>query len=527
MRLGDKLQDVVDRVMARADAFDALAARRFGFAERDDRAWQLLLLLLVGHVFVWTLFPVLAQNNLADSVDMVENWTWGREWQLGYWKHPPLFAWVTGAWFTLLPRTDWAYHLLSAINAAVGLWGVWAMTGVVDASARRRLTAVAALAVTPIYGFLAMKFNANAILLAVWPWATWAFLRAMRTPSVANGVVLGLLIAAAMLSKYVSLVMVVGMIAVLLADPRRLVLLRSPAMIATVVTAAVAAAPHMVWMIATEFRTLAYAEHQRAESTHQFLNYLARLPLSMVLFLLPMLATVLVALPRGDRFALRRVFVFGGSDGDRRRVLGLAVVPFLAMCGLGAWKWAKLSSQWGFPLMFPMSWLTISTPGLDDRRIRLDRVAALVALVWGALLVAAPAANVVATLHGAKVAVEPRAELGREVSRIWNEAAGTPLAYVAGTFDLASNVSFYAPEGPSMLIEFDRQKSPWATAERTRRDGIAIVCAMDDDACALSARTMLEADPTPREVTVAKRWFGIALKPLTVRLFLRLPERPA
>jgi len=527
MRLRERLQDATDRVMALADAFDALAARRFGFAERDDRAWMLVLLLLAGHVVVWTLVPLLSQNNLADSVDMVENWTWGREWQLGYWKHPPFFAWVTGAWFSLLPRADWAYYLLSAVNAAVGLAGTWALTGVVDVSARRRLLAVAGLALTPIWGFLAVKFNANAVLLAVWPWATWAFLRAMRTPTAVNGAVLGLLLAVAMLSKYVSVVLILGMIVTVLLDPRRRAILVSPAMIAAAVVGLVALAPHLWWMVATEFRTLAYAEKQQASSTAQFVNYLVRLPFSMVLFLAPMIAAVLVALPRADWRGLRAVFSWRRSDEGRRAVLGVGLFSFVAMAALGTWKWVKLSSQWGFPLMFPWGWLTTSTPGLDDRRFRLDRVALLVGLVWGTLLAAAPVIDVVTTLHGSKVAVEPRAELGREVSRIWREAAGTPLAFVAGTFDLASNVSFYAPEGPSMLIEFDRLKSPWATAERTRRDGIAVVCAHDDDACALSARTMLEADPTPREVTVAKRWFGIALKPLTVRLFLRLPERPA
>ena len=178
--------------------------------------WKTLVL-IVGHVLVWTLWASLSHGNLASSVDPVENWNWGKEWQWGYYKHPPFFAWVVGAWFTLWPRADWAYFLLSATNAALGLAAVWAMVGVIE-TGRRRLLAVAALVLTPMYGMLALKFNANAVLLSLWPWAVWAFLAALKSPTVLRGAVLGLLLAAAMLSKYVSVVLVLAMLAVMRAS---------------------------------------------------------------------------------------------------------------------------------------------------------------------------------------------------------------------------------------------------------------------------------------------------------------------
>lgn len=528
MRRPAVLDDLRDRAANLADTFDAIADRRFGFAERDDRAWMLLALLLIGHVVVWTLQPVLSHANLADSVDMVENWAWGKEWQLGYWKHPPFFAWVTAAWFSILPRADWAYYLLAAVNSAVGLAGIWAMAGVADAEPRRRLVAVAGLAATPIYGFLALKFNANAILLSVWPWAAWAFLRALRTPTLVRGAVLGLLLGVAMLSKYVSLVLVTGMIAVVLVDPRRWALIRSPAAIAALVVGAATVAPHVVWMISTDFRTLAYAEHQRATSTFQFLDYMIRLPFSMLLFLAPMIATVMVALPRDQWGALKRVFAWRASAPERRTVLGLGIAPFVATVLLGAWKWAKLSSQWGFPLMFTSGWLLATSPGIEARRLRLDRAALLVALVWTGLVATAPVVDVVGTIAGTRVHVDPRAEIAREVTRIWREASGgSRLAVVAGSFDIASDITFYSPDAPSMLIGFDYLKSPWLTPEGVRKTGVAVVCNLDDADCPLTARTLLAVDPEPRTVTMSKHWFGLALRPRTVRLFLRLPEKGA
>src|ERR1700724_2510639 len=48
-------------------------------------------------------------------LDTTEAWAWGKEFQLGYAKHPPMSAWLTGVWFTVLPRSDWAFYLLSTL----------------------------------------------------------------------------------------------------------------------------------------------------------------------------------------------------------------------------------------------------------------------------------------------------------------------------------------------------------------------------------------------------------------------------
>ena len=53
--------------------------------------------------------------------DTVEPYAWGKELQLGYVKHPPFWSWVAYAWYAVLPTSDWAAYLLSALNAAIGL----------------------------------------------------------------------------------------------------------------------------------------------------------------------------------------------------------------------------------------------------------------------------------------------------------------------------------------------------------------------------------------------------------------------
>ncbi len=66
-----------------------------------------------------------ANTNLDGYADMLENYAWGQNLAWGSAKHPPFFAWVTGVWFLIFPTIDTAYYLLSYLNVAVGLLGVY------------------------------------------------------------------------------------------------------------------------------------------------------------------------------------------------------------------------------------------------------------------------------------------------------------------------------------------------------------------------------------------------------------------
>jgi len=55
--------------------------------------------------------------------DMAEAYVWGRQFEFGYFQHPPFWAWIAGLWFEVFPRADWAFTLLAVLNAGLGLYG--------------------------------------------------------------------------------------------------------------------------------------------------------------------------------------------------------------------------------------------------------------------------------------------------------------------------------------------------------------------------------------------------------------------
>ena len=85
-----------------------LARRRWtdALADQAERNPGRLLAAVLGfHFVVWTLLPILVSANL--QLDLAEDLALGKEWQLGYWKHPPLPWWTA----------DLAYRLTGDLRA--------------------------------------------------------------------------------------------------------------------------------------------------------------------------------------------------------------------------------------------------------------------------------------------------------------------------------------------------------------------------------------------------------------------------
>jgi len=73
-----------------------------------------LAVLLALHLVIWTALPALLSHNL--QLDLVEDLALGREWQLGYWKHPPLPWWAADAIYRVTGSVN-AVYLLGPLSA--------------------------------------------------------------------------------------------------------------------------------------------------------------------------------------------------------------------------------------------------------------------------------------------------------------------------------------------------------------------------------------------------------------------------
>ncbi len=112
---------------------------------------------LVVHGLVWTALPSLFCFNLP--LDVIEALVYGREWQLGYDKLPPLPWWLIEAAYRL-SGTDAAIYALGQLAVIVAFAAVWL-------TARPLIGATGALAAILLtdgmhyFNISAAKFNHN------------------------------------------------------------------------------------------------------------------------------------------------------------------------------------------------------------------------------------------------------------------------------------------------------------------------------------------------------------------------------
>ena len=211
---------------------------------------------LAVHGLVWTALPALLYRNLP--LDVIEAMTYGREWQLGYDKLPPLPWWLAEATYRAF-GTDASLYALCQIAVIATFVAVW-MTARPLVGAVGALSAILIIDGMHYLNFSSVKFNHNVIELPFWALAGFAFYAALRREKLRYWVLLGVALGLAWWAKYFMVILAAPLALFLLLDPdaRRRMAGPGPWIAAAVALAVMA--PHLVWLVQNDFLPFHYAE---------------------------------------------------------------------------------------------------------------------------------------------------------------------------------------------------------------------------------------------------------------------------
>jgi 4-amino-4-deoxy-L-arabinose transferase-like glycosyltransferase len=447
----------------------------------------LMLGLLAAFVAIWTLYFAISDAPSAIHNDMAEAYVWGQEFQLGYNQHPPFWAWICGLWFSFLPRSGWAFAILSSLNAGIGLCGAWMLIGNF-ADGQKRLAATVLLLLTPFYTFLSYKYNANSIFLSVWPWTLHFFVRSLDRRQFVDSLLFGVCMGFAMMSKYYALILAATCFIAAVSHPSRSKYFTSASPYVSTAIAVAICSPHVWWLLtsgAPPVRYLAKVSGRtlgsvaRTSPQQWLASFRSRWdnPLFRVLVLLaamPLILTILAA------FALRTKISTNMLIGT------FSLMPLLAIEIIGA-------------------------PHVE----RLYRVGAwLAAAVTFAALALSPAiALAKAWLSNDANDFQPRKELALEVTRLWRSQTHMPLAYVGGNSVYANAVAFYSPDRPHGFVDFDFFRNQWVTPKDLAEHGLLAICVKDDRNCLAATAGFATPQSTQTEILLTHSFWGHAAPP--------------
>ena len=438
-------------------------------------------LLLVGFVAVWQAFLSIAYVGGDLHPDVLETWTFGRSLDWGYPKHPPLMGWVARAWTSIFPLSNWSFQLMALTNAAFAMW-------IVDLIARRfvkgdkRLIVLFLLMLQPTYQFHAQRFNANAVLLAVWPLATYCFLRSFETRQLGWAVATGAAAALAMLGKYYSLFLIASFAVAAMVHPQRRAYFSSMAPWASLFTGLVALGPHLYWLATTGAKPCVYALSTHAGKPFDvaLAQALLFLPGVALVLILPAVAWVVIAGEKLRRF--RADFQALSSELWLLLLIAAGTMFFPPITALA--MGTDMQPIWALQGVFMLVILIVCGASYSiDRVDSVNLTGGMIGIALFAVFVAAPVHALYRNsypLHEGRNFYRPAAE---ELTRFWHAQSTTPLAVVGGDDDLALALAFYSPDHPlyeNRLVN-PRMKRQLDGAVRAR--GWAALCFAEDAGC--------------------------------------------
>jgi Dolichyl-phosphate-mannose-protein mannosyltransferase len=427
------------------------------------------------HAAVWTALPSVLYQNLP--LDLIEALTYGREWQLGYDKLPPLPWWVVEVVYRLF-GSDVAFYALAEIVVLCAF-------ALVFATARPLVGALGALVSVLVidglhyFNYTAPKFNHDVIQLPFWALAGFAFRAGLRHGRIVDWLLLGFALGMALWAKYFMVVLAAPLALFLLIDRDARRALATPGPWLAAVVALVVMAPHLVWLVRNDFLPFAYAS-ARAVPSHGVFDHVVH-PLvfaaSQIATLIPAL---LIAAPlRWPRPAPADAKV---DAFDRRIVTLLAFGPAATLIALSLVSGRGLVAMWGYPLWLFLGLWIVMTLGAAIDRPRLARIVGVWAVVFlGLCAVFIADYTVMPRIKDRyRAAFFPGDRLAAEIAQRFRAATGAPLRYVVASMWVGGNVAQYSAERPRVLIDGSPRRAPWIDLADLEARGAAVVWVVGD-----------------------------------------------
>lgn len=414
--------------------------------------------------------------NDALPLDTIEALAWGREWRMGYDKHPPLSAWAAEIAGRASGGSDVGLYALSALCTAVGLGVMWLLARELLGSTRALLALVLSEGVY-YFGFTSPEFNVNVLQIPLWAVGIYAYWRGVRRGGLHWWLLLGASAGLALLSKYLAGAMLIAM-AVHTLRYEGGVLKRFGPYLAAAVCAAVFT-PHAVWMVEHDFISLTYGVERAGGGSHEWANHVVH-PLKFVVAQIgacgALLWLLLVWKPSRRREE--------GEERARAFLFVMTVGPIGALLALSLATGFELRSMWATPML-----LTAGACAMAFFTVRYPAIKRIDGTVWACVIIVAPllvyAGTSALTLQfrdKPKRVNYPGPALGAEVERLWRERFETPLLVVVGSEWEGGLVGWYAPGRPRVYIGASETRAQWANDDFVCSTGGMIVWTKSIDA---------------------------------------------
>jgi len=508
------------KVSASLKPINAALGRLLDALSDPKRRGRTVIVVLAAYWAVWTVYAVVAKASQDFHFDMGEMVAWSREITFGTPKHPPLPAWLVGAWFSIFPLATWAYDLFAVGIATVSLWVAFVVsTHYLDGV--KSAVGLALLTLVPFFNFHALKFNANSAMMPWWALTTWFFLRSFESRGLGFAALAGIAAAGAMLTKYWSVVLLAALAIAAASDPRRKLYFGSAAPFVTVVAGVAALSPHLAWLYLHDFGTFGYAlESHPGTVLEAFVSGVGYAAGALGYAVVPILLTGIAAKPAPADVA----DMLWPGDPRRRLPVIVFILPLVLPALMAVATAEKVVSLWAIGGMTLLPVVLLSSPRIVIPRVAAIRILAIAVFFPVLAVLVAPIVAVVTHFNGIPNYGTQYSLVAEAAGRVWRETTDQPLRLVGSYDNVLNGTAFYFPDRPSTFEIVNPALTPWTDEARIARQGILLYCPVTENRCmeALNGRAATAPRGRRVEVDISRTFLGI-LGPVTRYAIVAIP----
>lgn len=433
---------------------------------------RVLLIVMAAHVVVWTLLPLLTAGNL--ELDLAEDLALGKEWQLGYWKHPPLPWWLADFVYRLTGQIA-SIYILAPLAVIACYAGVYLLARDI-AGPVQALIATLSLIGIHYYNYSAVKFAHDQMQLPFWAFTALFFYRGLTRGRALDWLLAGAMLAGAFWSKYAAVALALSLVAFLLLDPVARRALRTPGPYLMAAAFCVVIAPNAVWLVQSDFLPFQYVTERArvAGRWYHYFTYPVGWTFAQAFFIHPTL--ILLAVTLFPRLQKPEPLAPSASFARRYATL-LALGPFAVVMLAAALTGRRPVTMWGYPLwsFLPLAAILWFGPVVDALRLRIFTIGVVFLFLLGPAIYIGAYSYEQFWQSRPKATNFPGKALAGTLTREWRARTGKDLHYVAGTEFAANNLAVYSPDRPHVVVHGRPQVSPWIDMDDLRKRGVIVV----------------------------------------------------
>jgi len=496
------------------------------FPETDAKFYtRLFWSWLVLRTLVWTTITYLTAWN--PPLDVAEMLSWGRDWSLGYSKHPPLPAWIAEFAAFLSGGSIWGVYLASYAVVGVCFWAAWRL-GCELLSPREAFFAALALEGLVYFHFDACELNHNVLLAGTWALTVLCFFRALRGGRNRAWLALGVCMGLTMLSKYSAGFLFLAMLLFMIFQPAMRGWWKRPGPYLAGAIAFLIFLPHALWCLGHQLGPLKHLLHQSKLNQHSWWHHVRFPGYFLISQLVRLMPVLLILLPlTGWRWRLRTLTP--DQRFGRDFLLAIVLGPFGLHVLLSLLLGIEVRDQWGYQLWTFAGIVVLFFVETDAANWSFARSGRLALTITTLFLVVVATRNLLGpTLSGKTLRIHfPGKPLAERLEKTWQERYGQPIPIVASSDNFMGNsVAWYISGRPLLYLPYSPAETPRVgDRDLNKKGGVIVWNSVPGDDLPASFRSRFPTAGKLEPVSIPYH-AGWLLRPLRVGIALVPPGNP-